>query len=249
MMDGFSPNWPCLPLVLGGLLWITGASITQAQPAPNVKTESDTLAIDPSSTVQIDNQKGSITITTWNRDAVGYEARIVPPNEDGDIPLTTLSVTQTENELDLEPDFPWRFQIPGVITISPGGTERPILHYTVSVPSSVRLEIDSYASTVDVSDVAGRLELDTYEADAALSFSALTGPVSVDSYSGSVQLTLPSDAGFNLETDLQRLDQLTASDALSLPAPSDDEYEGPVNGGGPLLSLESYSGTIELRVP
>lgn len=223
--------------------------MTQAQSAPNVKTASDTLAIDPSSTVQVDNQKGSITITTWNRDAVGYEVRIVPPDGDDDTPLTSLSVTQTENELDLEPDFPWRLQIPGVITISPGGTEHPVLHYTVSVPASVQLEIDSYASTVDVSGVAGSVELDTYEADADLSFSALTGPVSIDTYSGAVRLTLPADAGFDLETDLQRPDQLTASDALSLPSPSDEEYEGTVNGGGPSFSIESYSGEVELRTP
>ena len=249
MMALFSPNWQCLSLVLGGLLWITGASVTQAQPAPNVKTASDTLAVDPSSTVEVENQKGSITITTWDRDAVGYEVRIEPPAEDSDTPLTSLSVTQTKDELDLEPDFPWRLQIPGIITISPGGTERPVLHYTMSIPSSAQLEIDSYASTVEVSGVAGRIELDTYEADATLSFTALNAPVSIDTYSGSVRLTLPSDAGFNLETDLQSLDQLTAPDAFSLPPPSGDEYEGPVNEGGPLLSIESYSGTIELRVP
>lgn len=249
MMMLFSPSWQWLPLVLGGLLWITGVSETQAQPVPNAKVASDTLAIDPSSTVQVDNKKGSITITTWDRDAVGYEVRIEPSNEDGDTPLTSLNVTQTEDEVDLEPDFPWRLQIPGVVTISPGGTERPVLHYTVSVPASVQLEIDSYASTVNVSGVSGSVELDTYEADADLAFAALNGPVSIDTYSGSVRLTLPTDAGFNLETDLQSLDQLTTSDAFSLPAPSDDEYEGPVNGGGPLLSIESYDGTVELRTP
>lgn len=249
MIDFFSPRRQCLLLLLGGLLWITGLNGIQAQPAPNVKTESDTLAVDPSSTVKVVNQKGSITITTWDRDAVGYEVRIEPPNDAGDTPLTDLSATKKEDELELEPDFPWRLQIPGVITISPGGAERPVLHYTVSVPASVQLEIDSYASTVDASGLAGSLKLDTYEADADLAFSALTGPVAIDSYSGSVRLTLPADAGFNLETDLQSLDQLMASDAFSLPAPSDDEYEGPVNGGGTSLSIDSYSGTIELRVP
>ena len=253
-------------LAVGLLLGLIGTGPGQAQPAS--KTVSDTVALNPSGLVEIDTRSGSITVQTWDRAEVAYEVRIASPNEGGDVALTTLDVTHSAGELDLDADFPWRFTIPGVVTISPGGTERALFHYTVTIPQSAQLEVDDYASTTTINDVQGAVLLDTYsgtieasglgggltlemyDGSARLAFSALTAPVSLDTYGGSVRLTLPAGAGFDLNTDLERAAQLTANDAFSLPSPTDDgEYDGPVNGGGPALSVESYSGTIELRTP
>jgi len=253
-------------LAVGLLLGLIGIGPVQAQSAS--KTVSDTVALDPSGLVEIDTRSGSITVQTWNRAEVAYEVRIESPTEGGDVALTTLDVTRNEDELELDADFPWRFQIPGVVTISPGGTERALFHYTVTIPHAAGLEIDDYAATttidggkgpvrldtysgtINASGLGGSLELEAYDASAQISFSALTAPISIDTYSGPVRLTLPTGAGFDLDTDLQRADQLTASEPLSLsPVTDDDNYDGPVNGGGPELSIESYSGTIELRAP
>jgi hypothetical protein len=253
-------------LAVGLLLGLIGTGPGQAQPA--AKTVSDTVALDPSGTVEIDNHRGSITVTTWNRTEVKYEVRIASPNEQDDLPFTTLDATHSDEELELDADFPWRIQIPGVVTISPGGSERAAFHYTVSVPESARLEIDDYASAIQVADVKGDVVIDTYSGTvkasnlagsfalemyggtAQVSFSALTAPLSVDTYAGPVHLSLPMEAGFDLKTDLQSADQLTVDGSLSLPSPTEDgNYDGPVNGGGPKLSIESYSSTITLRTP
>jgi len=265
-MDAPLPPPSSVVLMAGVLLSLIGAEPAQAQSV--AKTVSDTVALDPSGTVEIDTYKGSVTVTTWDRSDVGYEVQIEPSSEGDDVPFTTLDVTHSNQELELDADFPWRLQLFGVITISPGGTERAKFHYAVKIPESAHLEIedyasttqvtgtkgdvviDTYAGTVEASTLTGGLALEMYRATAELSFSALTAPISIDTYSGPVRLTLPAEAGFNLDTDLQRADQLTASETLSLPPVTDDDnYDGPVNGGGPELSIESYSGTIELRSP
>lgn len=266
MMAALSSRSSSVILALGVLLGLIGPASVQAQPAS--KTVSDTVALAPSGTVEIDTRNGSVTVQTWERAEVAYEVRIESPVEGGDVALTTLDVTHSADELDLHADFPWRLQIPGVVTISPGGTERALFHYTVTIPQSAGLEVDDYASkttidgvegpvaldtysgTIEASDLGGGLELEAYDASAQISFSAFTAPISVDTYAGPVRLTLPLQAGFDLETDLQRPDQLSASETLPLPPRTDDgNYDGPVNGGGPDLSIESYSGTIELRTP
>jgi hypothetical protein len=253
-------------ITVGVLLSLIATGPVQAQPA--AQTVRDTVALDPSGTVEIDTYKGSVTVTTWDRAAVGYEVVIEPPYDGDDVPFTHLDVRHSEEELELDADFPWRLQLFGVITISPGGTERAPFHYTVSVPASARLEIDDYASalqvadvkgdvvidtysgTVEASNLGGGLDLEAYETSAQVSFSGLTAPVSLDTYSGPVDLTLPSGAGFDLETDLQSANQLTVDGSLSLPPPTEDgNYDGPVNGGGPELSIESYGSTITLRTP
>lgn len=254
--------------LLLGMFWLLGAGVTWAQPSsPSIKTVSDTVALDPSGTVEIDNHRGSITVTTWDRAQVGYDVLIEPANDGDDLPFTSLATTRSEDELELDPDFPWRFHIPGVITISPGGTERATFHYTVAMPKSASLQIDDYASTIEISGIEGSVEIDTYSGgvtgtnlsggldleghsgDAQVTLTRLTAPLSIDTFSGSVRLTLPEDAGFDLETDLTRADQLTASGTLSLPSPTKGNYEGTVNGGGPLLSIQTHSGTVELRTP
>jgi hypothetical protein len=253
-------------LAAGVLLSLLGLGSAPAQ--PTVKTASDTVALSPSGTVEIDTYKGSVAVETWDRAAVGYRVRIEPRNGSDDVSFTTLDVTHTEQELELEADSPWRIQIPGVLTISPGGTERASFHYVVTIPTTAHLEIDdhssaiqiaevggtvvidTYAGTVEASGLAGGLELEMYDGSARVSFSALTAPLSVDTYAGPVDITLPAGAGFDLETDLRRADQLTAGAALSLPTVTEDgDYDGPVNGRGPALSIESYSSPITLRTP
>ena len=254
-----------LVLVLGALLSVGGSRASYAQSGSAVKTVHDTVALAPTGVLEVENQKGRISVTTWDRAAVGYEVRIVSPEGDDSTPLTALDVTHEETRLALGPDFPWRIKIPGVITVSPGGAERPRLQYTITMPRSARLRIDDYTSTISITGVEGGVQLDTYtgsvqgtglrgELDLGtytgsvqVGVASLSAPVKVDTYTGTVHLTLPPDAGFALETDLRDGDQLTVEGPWTLPAPTDGNYEGAVNGGGPPLSIEVFTGAVTLR--
>jgi hypothetical protein len=214
------PRPRLLLLVLGGLLSVVGTRVGYAQSSSAVKTVSDTIALDSTGALEVENHKVRIAVTTWERDAVAYSARIVPAEGESSTPLTSLDVTRDEGRLELGPDYPWRFTIPGVVTISPGGPERPRLRFAIVMPRTAQLEIDAYSASVDVAGVEGTVEIDTYEGpveatglggggefetysgDARIDFAALTAPVSIETYSGPVRLTLPADTGFELETEL-----------------------------------------------
>ncbi len=261
------PRQRLLLLLIGSVLWLFGSSPVQAQSPPAVKTVSDTVAVNPSGRLEVDNRRGRISIETWDRDEVGYRVRIEPPNDGGDVSFTSLDVSHSESKVKLDPDFPWRFQIPGFITISPGGAERAVLHYTIAVPASIELELDAHRSTIDLSGLTGPVEIDLHSGSVTgtnlsgglnleihsgktrLTYTRFTAPISIDSFDGAVRLTLPAGVGFDLETQLSSADQLTAGESLSLPSPAETNYEGPVNGGGPLVSIDAPSGTIELRTP
>lgn len=252
---------------MGSVLCLLGPKPIQAQPSPAVKTVSDTVAVDSSSTLEVDTHRGRISIETWDRAAVGYRVRIEPPNEGGDVSLTSLDVSHADNELELSPDFPWKVQIPGLVTISPGGPERAFLHHAIAVPKWIELDLDAHRSTIDLSgltgpteielrsgaitgtDLSGRLDLEIHSGDTDLTYARLAAPVSIESPDGPVRLTLPAGTGFDLETELSSANQLTGSASLSLPAPTENNYEGPVNGGGPLVSIHAQAGPVELRTP
>jgi hypothetical protein len=94
-------------LVASGVLGLMGTPVLHAQSPPATKMVSDTVALPSSGTVKVDNYRGSITITTWDRAEVGYRVRIEPAAEGEDVQFTSLDVTRpAEETLNLDPDFP-----------------------------------------------------------------------------------------------------------------------------------------------
>ncbi|PQJ35439.1 hypothetical protein BSZ35_13235 [Salinibacter sp. 10B] len=61
---------------LVGLLVLLSSGSVQAQSSPHVKTVSDTVEFASTGVLEVENQKGRISVTTWGQDAVGYEVRI-----------------------------------------------------------------------------------------------------------------------------------------------------------------------------
>lgn len=252
----------------------------EAQSDSGSKTRSDTVDFSPTGTVEIDNQKGSITARTWDRAQVGYEMKLVPSHGDS-VMATQPDIDRSDDEISFGHDHTWTINIPGLLTISPDGTDEPVGHFQIVMPKTAALEIEDDTSTIDVSDVQGTVELDTYEGTArvrnvegnptldthtgsieatglrggakletqegriAASFAEFTAPSSVDTHSGTVHLSLPADAGFELQLDVDE-DSLTVDEVFGDPTSSDDEHRA-YNGGGPTIELDSFSGTVEVR--
>jgi DUF4097 and DUF4098 domain-containing protein YvlB len=136
-----------------------------------------------------------------------------------------------------------------------------------------RLMIDSHESRIDLTDVRGDVEIDTHEgtvtarglrgglrfdnhdANGDIAFAALEGDVTIDTHDGSFTLTMPTGTGFGLRTDFS--DDASLQGDLDLGAlrigsadDGDDEvnYDGDVNGGGPLVSLSAHDGSFRIRM-
>lgn len=251
-----------------------------AQSASGTKTRSDTVDFSPTGTVEIDNHKGSITVRSWDRAQVGYEMTLAP-SDSNSVVSTQPDIDRSDDEISFDHDHAWTINIPGLLTISPDGTDEPVGHFQIVMPKTAALDIGDHASTIDVSDIQGTVNLDTHEGTAQVqnvegdptletfsgsieatglrggadldthegriiaSFEEFAAPSSVDTHSGTVRLFLPASVGFELQLDLDQED-LTVDEAFGTPTSSDDKQRT-YNGGGPTLTLDSFSGPVEVR--
>jgi hypothetical protein len=277
----FAPRLLVVALLVGGSLG--GLHPLTAQPSfsppPGSKIQSDTVDLSPSGTVEIDNRTGRINVTTWSRSQVGYRAILSPSAEDS-VVATDLDIDHSGEEISLDHDHSWSLRIPGLLTISPDGTSEPVGHFWVVMPETAGLEIDDYASTIEVSGVQGnariethsgtvtteamggnlrletfsssatasglrgRTEIETHSGRITTAFEEFTGPSSAETHSGDLRFYLPADTGLTVTTDADS-SQLVIDEAFGTPSRDDDQWI--VNGGGPELSVETFSGAIELR--
>ena len=135
-LDRLSTDTPCscerdtsFPLLLSLFLLVgmlpTTTTYAQAQRI------SDTVSLDADGSVSIDNHEGSITVTTWDRDAVQYEVEIDAPEGSDQLRNTTIDVNHTSRSLHLATEqrdqgddsrwFSWN-----------NGGDIPNVHYTPS---------------------------------------------------------------------------------------------------------------------
>ena len=146
---------------------------------------SDTVALDPDGSVSIDNHEGSITVTTWDRDAVQYEAEIDAPEGSDQLRNTTIDVNHTSRSLRLateqrDPDengswFSWN-----------DGNDIPDVHYTIRMPRTARLTIDDHESEIEVTGLQAALRIDTHEGP--ITVTDQTGEVTIDSHESRTDL-------------------------------------------------------------
>jgi DUF4097 and DUF4098 domain-containing protein YvlB len=293
------------------------------------RTVGDTVPLDAEGEVTVDNHEGSITVTTWDRDRVRYEAEIMATDEDPDAEKVSIQTRTSDDRLRLataheegddesvvfgfdEDGFRW------------GGIDMPAVHYTITIPKPAALTVDDHESTIDVTGLAGTLRIDTHEGrisvaeqqadviidshespisiadqtgdvridthegrmelrrvtgrvtvdthdgeltaeelnggvrfeshdgSARVSFTSLSHSVFADTHDGDVTLTLPTDAGFDLDTEFDDdADLISDFDLrpIRISDEDDDEvnYRGGVNEGGPMVRLESDDGDFTLR--
>jgi hypothetical protein len=219
-----------------------------------------TFPLDSRGRVTIDTYKGSIRVSTWDRNEIDVAVRI---EEDGDV--FAQSVTHADARFDASPsdvritsNNQWSFLLDGVA---------PLYHYTVRMPRTAALRIKDYKSESDVSDLAADLEINTYKGslqlrnysggltvttykgDIRAEFAAFTSRSSIDTYKGSITVTMPRESRFDLYNELTRRADLRSDFAQMVRSSNsrDRAYRSQVNGGGPELRLKSYKGEFRLR--
>lgn len=193
-----------------------------AQPASGTITLSDTVAFDSNGRVEIDNQNGSVTVTTWNRAQVGYEVTL-EPNEGDSVVVPESYVAHTGQVFSFGIADSWSIEIPGILKISPGASDETTGHYRIVMPNTAELVIDDHASTIEVSDVRADVSIDTHDGDVAVD--GVEGFLEMETFSGTAEATGLS-GGVDLETFSGRL---TASFEEFPASSSVDTYSGPIS--------------------
>ena len=109
------------------------------------------------------------------------------------------------------------------------------------------LSVNNYKSEVRIRNLSGALYADTYKGTFDVEFDEFLGDTSFDTYRGDVHVTLPEDAGFDLDADLGNKGDFDANFNISSLKKSKKKYRGEVYGGGPRLEFDTYRGSFNVR--
>lgn len=230
--------------------------------AADVKTIHKTLPLDATGRFSLSTYKGSIRISAWDKAQADIEARIeadttgsfAAPVDDVEI-----RVEGGGSSVSVRTNYRTRGSL-----FNDGNL--PFVHYTIRVPRGAELAVKDYKSESDIAGIEGdvdfetykgvaRLEglrhalrLGTYKGDVRAIFAAFSASSRLETYKGTIDLTLPGAARFDLEADLSRRATFDSTFPVTLRSSREGRrLRTSVNGGGPELRVSSYRGDIRLR--
>ena len=257
-------------LARAGGLFLAGALLTAAAAAGGESKEfRQTLPLDKNGVLSIDTYKGSITVLATDAAEASIEARIEPDGAEADqakkVQATDIVVRGGGGSVSVETDYS-RVRRGGFLGLFSEGT-LPLVHYTIRMPSTARLQIDDYKSAirvagrkadvkidtykgaVDIADQDGGVEIDTYKGDISIAYARFAKPATFETYKGEVRLRLPAASGFELDADVGRRGDLeTDFEVVASGSREDgDRFHGPVGGGGPRLKFRTTKGSLSLK--
>ena len=256
------------PLAMIALLLVGGL---QAQESREVR-KSGPFAKD--GRLLIDTYKGSVEVTTWEKPEIDIVARIESEgsgrNAKENVERTEVRIKLTENSARVKTDYDKvRRHLDGFFGIFDGeSVELPMVHYVIRVPKSARVEIkdyksktrasglqsrltiDSYKGEIDIQNLSGSLDLNTYKGEARVNFANLTGKSTAETYKGEIEITLPKEKGFDLDAEIGKGADFRSDFALGQERTGkrsrSRDIRTAVNGGCPLVRLDTHKGTIRL---
>ncbi len=150
----------------------------------------------------------------------------------------------------------------------------PYVHYTIKMPKTASLNVKDYKSETSVTDlksditlntykgvvkilgVEGGVNLETYKGDVRVEYVALGRSNHFETYKGEIEIVIPRKSGFELDANVSSKGDLRSDFDIQERFQSsksrrdrhrDKEYNGTINGGGPVLRLETTKGTYRLR--
>ncbi len=174
----------------------------------------ETRALDPTGTLRLRNQNGSIDVTTWAEPRVKIEADKAAASRE-DLDDVKVDISGEGSRVEVETRAPGR----GLF----GRAYR--VNYRISVPAGVRLDVETVNGSIDVRGVAGEARCHT--TNGSVDVSDATGEVDATTTNGAVGVelkTVVADGRYNLRTT-------NGSASLSVPKGASGYFEArTVNG-------------------
>jgi Toastrack DUF4097 len=252
------------------MLAFIGAFAVQAADS---KAINQTIPLDRDGRVYLENFKGSITVTTWDRPEVSISVHIDPDGRASDpvemkkVALTEIRISGSGSAVTIRTDYDRLSGLRLQELFTFHDQSLPFAHYTIQMPATAGLEIKDYKSDVHVSDLSSDIKLNTYKGTVAVAH--LNGAARVETYKGTVQLEfarfqkesrietykgdieirMPKDSHFDLDAETGRHGDLDSDFPVTISArhSSWGHSAGAVNGGGPTLRFTTHKGSLRLR--
>ncbi|MBI5477099.1 MAG: DUF4097 family beta strand repeat protein [Ignavibacteriales bacterium] len=240
--------------------------------AQTSRTVNKTVDLPADGIVFIDTYKGSISIETWEKPCVEIIAKIesddTGDDEEEKVDETQIRIRERDKRVDIITDYDrvkkhdsWFF---GWFDVNTGSL--PLVHYRIKMPSTASLKIKDYKSdskikglksdlnietykgSMRIENLEGSVNLETYKGEGSIEFSKLISTSKIETYKGKIEIYIPSEDGFKIDTDFGRRVDFDSDFDINYKRSSRkciDLYES-INGGGPLLKLSSEKGDIRI---
>lgn len=233
---------------LGYLLSVT-LLILGSAPVPvfaQDRTTSGTAPLDTDGTVLVDNHEGTITIETWDRAEVQYEA-VVRPEAGADHPeATVVHVDEDDDRFALRTEYDESRADgngDGLLHRLFGGTSQNLMpvEYTLTVPRGARVEVEDHESDIDVQGLGGAVTIDTH--DGTIALTDQDGRADLDSHDGAIRVQNQTGA-LTADTHDGRI-ELAGQDGDA----RIESHDGPIrveNHGGP-VTIDTHDSDVRLR--
>lgn len=233
-----------------------------------------TVSLDEDGRVVIDTFKGSVKVSTWNRDKVEIRATInsdtTGDDQDERVEQTEIRIYGSDRLVEIESDYSDAdYHKGGLFGFLFGGgvIVLPYVHYEIKMPATAKLDIDDHKSRIEISALEGDLTLsthkghakinaleggariETHKGDIRVEFASLSRSSSFETHKGEIEIFVPPGASFRLDGELGEDARLDSEFAMITHSFGDDErINAKVNGGdGPEIWIETHRGTIRLR--
>jgi hypothetical protein len=248
---------------------VAGSSMAFGQDSKETRK---TTPLNQDGVVKIESFKGSITVTAWDRQEVEIYAKIEPDGESAEqkrlVQDTEVTIDASADSLRIKSNYD---KLQGRSNSSGDSDESytlPFIHYTLKVPRTARVAITDHKSKINVSDLQaelristhkgsvtvsrqnGAVSLDTHKGDARVEFLSFNKDSKFDTHKGEIEILIPGPVGFELDSEMGKGANLDSTYDLSGLRKADrreSQFKGAVNGGGPLLRMNSHKGQIRLR--
>ena len=207
--------------------------------AQNNRTVSDTVPLAADGSVVIDNHEGRITVTTWDRAEVQYEARVETERGADHSERTTVSVDRSSQRLHLKTEHSGSGG--GLLDFFGGGGQNIMpVHYTVTMPRTARLTIDDHESIIEVTGLRAALGVDTH--DGSLTVLDQQGALRIDSHDGDIAVT-EHQGDLRIDTHDSRIRLHGVAGRVEI-----DTHDSPITAEGLRgpLKLDTHEGRAEL---
>ena len=260
----------CIIALLAVVLFGLNTSLSQ-----RTKEVKKTVDLNTDGRVSIDTYKGSITIDTWEKARVEIAAKIEPDGwsreDERNVQETEIRIDDSPNRLRIESDYDrlkrHRSHSFFGLFSDENNLTLPFVHYTITMPRTAKLEINDYKSesritnlraplrmetykgSVVVNNLAGSINLTTYKGEVNIDVTQLVGDSKVETKKGRINIDLDSSAGCKLDVNLGRHANFQSDfeTVVRTKHRGEERYHASINGGGPLLRIESEKGEVCLR--
>jgi hypothetical protein len=183
------------------------------------------------------------------------EVKVVYPSQNCSFCWTTSS---SESEVDLEIKVPHHIDVqvdgykPDIRVTSTNGSISIHSYKASMLIDSTRgsVHIDTYKDSIRLRDVniEGDLVIESMKADTEISARSLGKRVDVHTEKGTISLSVPASADFNLDFEGGRRSSFSTDfPAISAAGYSGREFRGTVNHGGPTVRLRTERGSVALH--